>query len=104
MQRPTAHGNQDWVVIGDAPGIFSLSRWLQALFRHHGQRRPDEQPFFVDHQQQRCYTYATLLADLRALWARAVGALVDGRGVGWMRGWLAGVLFRALLARSGPDA
>ena len=56
MERPTAAGNQDWIVIGEAPGLFSISRWLQALFRLHGGRRAPESPFFLDRLQQRVYT------------------------------------------------
>ena len=73
--RPEAAGNEDWVLIGDAPGtIFSIMFWTQLLFSFHNGARDPTAPFYVDRDRRRPYLYGKALTDIRALWARLVGA------------------------------
>ena len=81
MERPSARGNEDWVIIGDAPGDMSILTWVSHLFRLHGGARSPEDPFFLDRDRHRPLTYTNATKDLRALWARAsCGALANTLG------------------------
>lgn len=81
MERSTACGNEDWIIIGEAEGDFNILTWVSHLFRlHAGSRHPDS-PFFVDRDRVRPLTYANATRDLRALWARAsCGAVANALG------------------------
>jgi hypothetical protein len=72
MERDSVRGNEDWVLIGEAPGVFSLARWMKALFALHGGPREDESPFFV-HKDRRSepLTYGAAMSQYRELVARA---------------------------------
>lgn len=76
MQRPSAHGNQDWVVIGDVPDSeFSILDWTQLLFSFYadGGARASTEPFYMARDRKRPYLYRNATADIRALWANVVG-------------------------------
>ena len=75
MQRPEAAGNEDWITIGDVPGSpFSILVWTQRLFAFHGQARDSKLPFYIDKTKKRPYVYSSAMRDIRALWAKVVGA------------------------------
>ena len=74
MQRPSAHGNEDWVVIGDVKdSVFSISTWTQLLFQFHGQKRAQDAPFYLARDRVRPYIYKEATKDVRELWANVVG-------------------------------
>ena len=75
MERDTARGGEDWVKVGAIEGHpeACLLVWLRRLFLLHGQRRGDEDPFFVARDRCRALRYGDGLADVRALWARVIG-------------------------------
>ena len=74
MERPEAAGGQDWIVVGDADGVFSLLMWLRRLFALHGGARAQDSAFFLDRDKKRWLTYQNAMRDVRALWARASSA------------------------------
>ena len=71
MERPEASGNEDWVTIGDVPDdqTFSIFYWLRLLFAFHGERRPDDSPFFVhvsrDTHLRQPLTYSAAMTQFR---------------------------------------
>ena len=69
MERPEASGNEDWVTIGDVPDdpTFSIFFWLRLLFSFHGERRPDNSPFFVhvSRDTNQPLTYSAALTQFR---------------------------------------
>ena len=71
VERPEAAGNEDWIVVGDTQGEFSILMWIARLFAFHGGARSPISPFFVDRDRVRPLTYARALATIRSLWARA---------------------------------
>ena len=71
MQRAEAAGNEDWVLLGDVTGVFSILEWTQRLFSLHGGRRDADAPFYVDRDRRRAYLYGNAMSDVRALLMRA---------------------------------
>ena len=71
MERPEAAGNEDWVMVGNAEGVFSILLWMTRLFAFHGRARDPDGPFFVDNDRVRALTYSRALTLVRALWAKA---------------------------------
>ena len=69
-ERPEAAGNQDWVLIGDVDGDFSILAWTRELFALHGGQRAPESPFYLDRDRRRPYLYGKAMADVRELLAR----------------------------------
>ena len=71
MERPEASGNEDWVTIGDLPDdpTFSIFFWLRLLFSFHGEKRPDDSPFFihVSRDTRQPLTYSAALTQFRRL-------------------------------------
>ena len=69
MERPEASGNEDWVTIGDLPDdpTFSIFFWLRLLFSFHGEKRPDDSPFFihVSRDTRQPLTYSAALTQFR---------------------------------------
>ena len=74
MERPEAAGGEDWIVVGDADGVFSLLTWLRRLFALHGGARDQDSAFFLDRERKRWLTYQNAMRDVRALWARVSSA------------------------------
>ena len=72
--RPSASGNEDWVLIGPANGDFDILMWTQLLFALHGGRRDPSGPFYMDPDRRRPLLYGKALSQVRELWARSVGA------------------------------
>ena len=70
LERPEAAGGEDWIVVGDAAGKFSLLYWLRLLFTMHGGARAPDSAFFLDKDRKRWLTYSNAMRDVRALWAR----------------------------------
>ena len=79
IERPTARGGEpgaggrygnDWVYVGDVPGVFSVFTWYRRYMSFFPQRRPSTDPFFLAKDMRRAYTYTAAMADLRALLAR----------------------------------
>ena len=76
LERPQAQGNEDWIIVGDLDdpsSIFSIFKWVQILFQHHGRARPDDAPFFLDPDRVRHLTYGNALKQFRRLLSRVVG-------------------------------
>ena len=71
MERPEAAGNEDWILIGNANGVFSILLWIARLFAFHGGARDPASPFFLDKDRVRPLTYSNAMRDVRALWERA---------------------------------
>ena len=71
IERPEAMGNEDWIILGDAEGEFSIITWIKALFAHHKGARDPHSAFFMDRDKKRWLTYANAMRDVRALWERA---------------------------------
>ena len=71
MERPEAAGGEDWIIIGDASGDFSILMWLTRLFAFHGRARDSNGPFFLDSDRVRALTYSRAMVAIRALWAKA---------------------------------
>jgi len=81
MERSTARGNNDWIIVGDTQGDMSILAWISHLFRLHANARDPFAPFFLDRDRLRPLTYANAMRDLRALWARAsCGAVANTLG------------------------
>ena len=70
IERAEAAGNEDWIILGDAEGEFSLITWIKALFAHHKGPRDPHSAFFQDRDRKRWLTYANAMRDVRALWER----------------------------------
>ena len=74
--RPEARGDGDWSYVGDVPGsVFSILRWLKAFMSFFADARGPDEPFFLNKDRTKPYTYGAAMADLRSRCAR-VG--VDG--------------------------
>ena len=74
MERSAdAATGEDWILVGEADGVFSLSAWLRRLFAFHGGARPRHSPFFLEPDRVRAYLYAHAMRDCRRLYARVVG-------------------------------
>ena len=68
-------GNDDWIFIGDVPGVFSVLTWLSrfwAFFPADGTSppRPPDSPFFRDSNGERVLTYTNAMDDTRKLYAK----------------------------------
>ena len=74
LERPEAAGGEDWIVVGDAAGVFSLLHWLRLLFAMHGGARAQDSAFFLDKDRKRWLTYSNAMRDVRALWERVSSA------------------------------
>ena len=79
MERPEAAGNEDWVFIGDAPGVFSIFYWIRRLYAFHGGPRAPDSPFFVDSDRVRALTYSRALAGVRKLWTRVSSPVIANK-------------------------
>ena len=66
--RSVARGDGDWVYVGDVrDSVFSIFLWHRRLMAFHGRKRPDAQPFYLDKDQRRPYTYSCGLNDFLCL-------------------------------------
>ena len=74
MERPEAADNEDWIIIGNTNDEFGILNWIQRLFALHGAPRDRKAAFFMDKDRRRCLTYSNAMRDVRALWARVIGA------------------------------
>ena len=79
MERPEAAGNEDWVLLGVADGVFNILMWLSAFwgfFPKDGSSapRPADSPFFRDCDGHRCLTYDNALKATRRLYAKVASA------------------------------
>ena len=71
IEREEAANNEDWIIIGDVEGDFSIITWIQLLFSHHKGARAPQTAFFQDRDRKRWLTYNNAMRDVRALWERA---------------------------------
>ena len=79
MERAEAAGNEDWIIIGVADGVFNVLLWLSAFwafFPNDGSSppRPANSPFFRDVDGERCLTYSNALKGTRRLYGKVVSA------------------------------
>ena len=90
MERAGAAAGEDWVYIGDAPGVFSVRMWLTRLWRLWPEGRRDQDPFFLHPDRVRAWRYGDALDAMRELLARVVDlALAEKFGLHSVRvaGW-----------------
>ena len=72
IERQAARGNEDWLRVGHADGVFSILMWLRTLYALHGTERDPGSPFFVHPEcHSRPLTYTRAMRDVRKLVARA---------------------------------
>ena len=79
MERAEASGNEDWIILGVADGVFNILMWLSAFwafFPSDGSSppRPPNSPFFRDVDRERCLTYSNALKSTRRLYEKVVSA------------------------------
>ena len=84
--RSEARGDGDWVYVGDVrDSVFSIFLWHRRLMAFHGRKRPDAQPFYLDKDQRRPYTYSCGLNDFRSLLGRVSGCVPKDYGLHSLR-------------------
>jgi hypothetical protein len=89
VQRPAANGPDpgekgDWSFVGDVEeDLFSPVRWYHRLLQLWPASRPSGEPFFLDKDMRRPYTYSAALADM-AMMLQRVGCS-DSYGIHSLR-------------------